>query len=148
MTPADIVKTYTYEVHGVTGAAFIRSARGGVSGFSASYYLSSGTLSTTPSTILFDTSIDAVQNTLTGTFRTFGRVAGADNNFTIEILYPSQTPGGGILQHTWDVTEQLSGNDTHIVIEDAGINIPDEGGDSAGGWDVDLGEWNDVTVQL
>lgn len=147
--PRDIVVTYTYEIRGITGAQFIRAARGGVSGFSASRFLATGALSETPSTLLFENSqVNAGAGTITGSFRTFGRLD-TDNNFTIEILYPSNTPGGGIMQQTWNVTPQI-GNDTnfHILIDNSGIDIPDEGGDDADGWDVDLKDWNDVNVPL
>lgn len=147
--PENIVVTYTYEVRGITGAQFISSARGGVSGFSASHFLASGTLSANPSTILFENAkVDAKAGTITGSFRTFGRLD-CENNFTIEILFPSSTPGSGIIQQTWDVTSQIdNGTNFHIVIHNLGLEIPDEGGEDAGGWEVDLNDWNDVSVPL
>lgn len=147
--PEEIAVTYTYEIRGVTGARFIRAARGAISGFSASRFLATGALSPTPYTILFENSqVNAGAGTITGSFRTFGRL-NHDNYFTIEILYPSGTPGGGILQQTWNVTTQIyNGANFHILIEDSGIVIPDEGGEDAGGWLVDLNDWNDVTVPL
>jgi hypothetical protein len=146
--PEDIVTTYTYEVRGVTGTQFIRGVRGGISGFSASYFLATGRLAATPSTVLFDGVSNSTNGTLTGSFRTFGRLDNTTNVFTIEILYPSQTAGGGIMQKSWNVTGQIDNGGTHILIDNAGIDIPDEGGEEAGGWNVDLDEWNDVTVPL
>jgi hypothetical protein len=146
VNPENVVTDYTYEVRGITGAEFIRGARGGISGFSASWFMARDNhLSDTPSTVLFDGAVNTGAGTITGSFRTFGRL-GTANNFTIEILYPSQTPGSGILQQTWEVTAQIEGGGTHIVIEDAGIVIPDEGGDDAGGWDIDLIAWEDEEV--
>lgn len=149
VSPANAVKTYTFEVRGVEGAEFISQTRGGISGFSASYFLATGALSATSSTVLFNAQANGAQNTITGSFRTFGRLD-ETNNFTIEILYPSNTPGSGIVQKTWDVTGQIEGGTNyHIVIDDAGIEIPDEGGPGgADGWDVDLNDWNDITVPL
>lgn len=147
--PENIAVSYTYEIRGITGGAFIRAARGGISGFSASRFLATGSLSATPSTLLFENStVNPSAGTITGTFRTFGRLD-TDNNFTIEILYPSNTPGGGIMQRTWNVTPQIAGGTNfHIVIDPSGIDIPDEGGEDADGWAVDLNDWNNITVPL
>jgi hypothetical protein len=149
VTPFNAVKTYTFEIRGVKGAQFISKTRGGISGFSASYFLATGSLSATSSTVLFSAQANGVQESITGTFRTFGR-RNVTNNFTIEILYPSNTPGAGIVQKTWDVTAQIDGDTNyHIAIDDAGIDIPDEGGQGqTDGWDVDLNNWNDETVPL
>jgi hypothetical protein len=147
--PVDVIKTYTFEVRNVKGAEFISQTRGGISGFSSSYFLATGGLSSTSSTVLFSAQANGEQETITGSFRTFGR-RDVINNFTIEILFPSNTPGAGIVQQTWDVTEQINdGTNFHIIIDDSGINIPDEGGEEhSDGWDVDLNDWNDVTVPL
>ncbi len=149
ISPENVVKTYTFEIRGVEGAEFISQTRGGISGFSASYLMATGTLSATPSTVLFNAQANGAQGTITGSFRTFGRLD-VTNNFTIEILYPSNTPGAGILQKTWDVTGQIDNNNNfHLVFEDSGIVVPDEGSESqADGWDVDLNDWNDITVPL
>lgn len=147
--PEDITVTYTYEIRGITGAKFIRDARGAVSGFSASYFIATGALADTPYTVLFENSqVNTGEGSITGSFRTFGRLD-TDNYFTIEILYPSKTAGGGILQQSWNVTAQIAGGTNfHILITDSGIDIPDEGGEDAEGWDVDLKDWNNVTVPL
>ncbi|MDR0953990.1 MAG: DUF5119 domain-containing protein [Rikenellaceae bacterium] len=151
--PADAVKTYTFEIRGVAGAEFIASARGAISGFSASYFLATGELAAEPSTLLFNAQANGGQKTVTGSFRTFGRLD-VTNNFTIEILYPSQTPGEGIVQYTWDVTGQIAdGTNYHILIENDPANgipeIPDPGTvNENGGWDVKLNEWNDIAVPL
>ena len=147
--PESIIYTYTYEIRGITGAQFIHAARGGISGFSASHFLATGQLSDTPSTVLFDNaSVNVANGTITGSFSTFGRLDTA-NGFTVEILFPSNTPGSGIVQETWDVTVQINnGTNFHILIDDSGIVIPDEGGTAAGGWEVDLNDWNDTTVPL
>jgi len=146
--PEDVVKTYTFEVRGVKGAQFISAVRGGISGMSASRFLATGQLSATPSTLLFDAAAHVAQGTVTGSFRTFGRLDD-ENTFVLEILYPSNT--SGIMQKTWNVTGQISGvnsDNYHIVIDPAEIEVPDEGGGNASAWQVDLNSWNDVTVPL
>ncbi len=148
--PQDIVTTFTYEVRNIVGASFIRQTRGAIAGFSASHFMATGELSPQPSTILFNGTVNVADGTITGSFRTFGRLADSVNDFTIEILFPSNNPGNGIIQKTWDVSAQIAGGATHIIIDDSGIEIPDEGGGEtgAGGWEVDLTDWNDVTVNL
>ncbi|MFV0328027.1 MAG: hypothetical protein ACK5LF_27265, partial [Bacteroides xylanisolvens] len=133
---------------GVSGTKFISATRGAISGMSNSYYLNSGTLSTTVSTLLFNATADVSGSMITGSFRTFGRIDNTTNNFTIEVLYPSST--GGILQKTWDVTDQISnGTNFHIIIEDSGIDVPDEGGGgTGGGFEADVEEWEDEVIEL
>jgi hypothetical protein len=53
------------------------------------------------------------------------------------------------------VTGQIdNGTNYHIIIDDSEMEIPDEGGgdngggEQTGGWEVDLNDWNDVTVPL
>jgi len=144
--PQDVVKTYTFEIRNVQGVEFISATRGGISGMSASYFLATQSLSTSPSTLLFDATANPSQNTITGSFRTFGRL-NATNNFTIEILYPSST--NGIMQRTWDVTGQIDNNTNyHIIIDGTGVVVPDEGGGTTSVWDVNLNDWNSTTVPL
>jgi hypothetical protein len=152
--PADVVKTYTFEIRGVAGAEFISQVRGAISGFSASYFLATGELATEPSTLLFNAEANGEQKTITGSFRSFGRLD-ETNNFTIEVLYPSRTKeDSGIIQQTWDVTDQIADGTTfHILIvndpADGIPEIPDPGvGDDNGGWKVDLNNWNNIAVPL
>lgn len=141
--PKDVVKTYTFEVTRVRGAQHITDTRGAMSGISSSYFMTSGSLSPNPSTVLFDARVDATGERITGSFRTFGCV-GSGQDFTIEILYPSQT--NGIIQITWNVTPQVTSG-SHIVV-DADIDIiPDPGGDGSG-FEADVNEWNDIVIPL
>lgn len=144
LEPDNVLYEYTFELRNVQGAQFIRETRGAISGMSSSYFIHSGTLADQPATVLFNATKDAANNKITGSFKTFGRL-NATNDFTIEVLYPSQS--GGILQETWNVTPQISnGTNFHIVI-DANLVIPYEGGDSSG-FDAIVNDWNDVTVPL
>lgn len=144
--PVNKLYTYTVEIRGIEGVEFISETRGAISGMSSSYFLAAHTLSTVPSTVLFDASKDVSGRKIIGSFRTFGRL-GATNNLTIEILYPSNT--NGIAQYTWDVTSQIDdGINYHIVIDNSGVIIPDEGGSDASMWKIDVEKWEDVTVPL
>jgi hypothetical protein len=51
--PRNVLHEFTFMIHGVEGAEHVASTRGTVSGMSASYRLMSGTLSATPSTVMF-----------------------------------------------------------------------------------------------
>lgn len=147
--PENVMRVYTFEVRGVTGAQFISATRGAISGMSNSFFLNSGALSTTYSTILFSATTDVAGGKITGSFRTFGRIDDSINNFTIEVLYPSSN--GGILQKTWDVTSQIdNGTNYHILIEDSGIVVPDEGGSTGGGggFEADVEEWENEVIEL
>lgn len=145
--PQNKLVTYTFEVRKVRGSRFISATRGAISGMSASYFLGLDKLADTPSTVLFNAAVDQANDRIVGSFRTFGRLETL-NNFSIEILFPSKT--NGILLRTWDVTPQISGvnaGNYHIVV-DLDYDIPDEGGEESGGWNVDVGNWEDITVPL
>lgn len=143
----NVTKVYTFEIRNVRGAKFITATRGALSGLSASYFLITGDLSSTPSTVLCNAAPDPATDRIIGAISTFGRVesaGGFENKFTIEILYPSAH--NGIIQMTWDVTDQLNVG-THIII-DANIDIiPDaNGGGSA--FDVKVKEWDDIVIPI
>jgi hypothetical protein len=146
IAPESKLYKYTFEIRNVEGAEFIREVRGAVSGMSRSFLIGQNQPSQTPSTVLFNATVDKGNGKITGSFTTFGRLD-TENNFTIEILYPSNT--SGILQQTWNVTGQINQSDHfEIVIENSGIVILDEGGETASGWEVDVNNWNDQTVPL
>lgn len=141
--PEDVVKTYTFEVTRVRGAAYITDTRGALSGISPSYFLTTGALSDQSATVLFSATKDDEGDRITGSFRTFGPI-NATKTFTIEILYPSST--NGIIQKSWDVTAQVQAGN-HIVV-DADIDIiPDKTG-GGGGFEADVNEWNNITVPI
>lgn len=146
VTPDNKLYTYYFEVRGIKGAEFIAETRGAISGMSSSYFLSSGTLSTYPATVLFTAMADRENDMIKGSFMTFGRLD-TNNNFTIEILYPSNEDG--IVQYTWDVTDQIEDDNSFtIIIDGSDIEIPDEGGELSGGWKVIVDDWEDQTVVL
>lgn len=148
----DVLHTCYFEVRNITGAEFITDTRGALSGMSASYYLMRRELSPTPTTLFFSSQLDAAGGRIYGMFSTFGRLT-TQNGFTIEILFPSNT--NGILQRTWDVTEQMLqpdvNGDYHIVVDGADIVIPDEdlgSGVGGGGFETDVNEWKEETITL
>lgn len=142
--PEDVVKVYTFEVRDVRGATYITDTRGAMSGVSGSYFMLNGGLAATSSTMLFSAVKDAATNRITGSFRTFGRL-NETNIFTIEILYPSAT--NGLVQLSWDVTNQIDTGGTHIVISADIDIIPDSNGGGSG-FDAIVDEWDDVQVPI
>jgi hypothetical protein len=147
--PRNVLRTCFFEVRGITGAANISDSRGALSGMSSSSFLMRRTLSSAPVTLFFNSSVEVPTGSIYGSFSTFGRLD-TENRFTIEILYPSATDG--ILQSTWDVTDQMretdENGDYHILVDGSGIVVPHEdvGGDSGGGFDADVNEWNEETI--
>ena len=149
--PENVLKTYTFRIRTITGAGYITAARGAISGMSASYFLASGELAASSSTILFNAVADAANNWITGAFRTFGQLEDT-NNFTIEILRPSKD--GSTISRTWDVTNQMknltSGQEYDIEIIDADITITPYDGDDGGGgaFDATVKEWEEEKVKI
>ncbi|MDR1005067.1 MAG: DUF5119 domain-containing protein [Prevotellaceae bacterium] len=146
--PHNVLHTCFFEVRGITGAENITDSRGALSGMSPSYFLMRRELSSTPVTLFFASSVEVQTGSIHGSFSTFGRLD-TENNFTIEILYPSATDG--ILQFTWDVTGQMietdENGDYHILIDGSDIVVPNEGtGESGGGFDADVNDWKEETI--
>jgi hypothetical protein len=143
--PHNILKTYTFTIDSVQDAQYISDTRGALTGMSASYFLSTGALSTTGSTILFYAQKNASENSVTGTFRTFGRIADAESNlFTLEIM-----TGNGLESYAWDVKERMieaEDNGSYHITVNANITIqppptPEPGG--GGGFNIGLGDWGE-----
>jgi hypothetical protein len=165
-TPVNVLCQYSFEIDNVVGAEHIADLRAACSGMSSSYFLGTGSLSQEPATLFFGAAADVANATITGSFRTFGRLPDADNNFTLEVL----TRGGEILQYTWDITPQVDGNggingnvninNIHIVIDsttpvvgdgDGQVVVPDGGGGnsgSGGGFSADVNEWDEEMIEL
>lgn len=142
--PVNAVRAYTVEVTGVRGARYITDTRGAISGVSASYFLSTQSLASKVSTLLFSTAKDSDGDRVTGGFNTFGFI-GTEHTLTIEILYPSAH--NGIIQLSWDVSDQVAAGTTHIVV-DANIDIIPDSNGGGSGFEADVEEWADVVVPI
>lgn len=142
LTPENWVQTYTFEVRKVRGAQYISDTRGGFYGVSESCLMMTKTLSDNPSTVMLFATVDADTDRIVGSFNTLG-VVGDEHRLVIEILYPSETSGYILLE--WDVHDQVQVS-THIIVE-ADIDIvPD--GETGGGFEATVQDWNDVLVPL
>lgn len=163
--PKNILRQFTYRINNIAGAQYISSARGATSGMAATYYFQSDKLTTERSTVLFENSIIGGVNQngigyIEGVFYTFGPVYPYKNRFTTEIL----PKGGGYYTAYWDVSGQISesmtnreaklARDGYDILIENNINtdipeIPDPGENpGGGGFEVGVGDWNNVEVHL
>lgn len=149
--PDDVLETFTFEIRGVVGAQYITATRGAITGMSGSYFLATGLLAMQPSTVFFSAVKDGPGEKITGSFSTFGSLD-LNNDFTIEILYPSGD--NGIVQATWDVTEKVRAaqhipGTPDIIIENDKIAPIIPSGDGGSGFDANVEEWDrEITVPL
>jgi hypothetical protein len=168
--PKNIIREFTFMVRNVAGAENISKVLGAISGMSSSYFLSTGKMSDKPSTILFENIhyVDMGEGPidyLEGKFYTFGVTEPVNTRFTIELVSNNDTYYYGY----WDVTDQIIASITgratklekdgyDILIEnqpddDGGLNpIPDgdgsDDGGASGGFDVGVGNWDNIIVPL
>ena len=146
--PKNVLKTYTFRIRDIEGAQYITATRAALSGMSASYFLTTGKLAITPSTILFNARVDVENGWIVGEFRAFGRLE-AINSFSIEILYPTAT--GGIFAQSWNVTDQMeaigqNGQEYDIEIVTNIVIIPEGTGGS--GFEATVREWDDERIPI
>lgn len=161
--PKNKLRPFTYRVENIEGEKNIEEARGACSGMSAFYHFLTDTIRFERATVLFEhTRVGTDQDGkgyIEGTFYTFGPVFPYMNRFTIEILSQSE------IYYTayWDVSGQISESMANrpaklardkydILIKNTGaippIPDPEGGGDDEGGFDVGVGDWNNVDIIL
>jgi hypothetical protein len=160
--PVDVMREFTFCIRGVIGAKNISDARGAISGMAASMYLVSGELNPQRSTVLFE---DAAASggdvgTITGRFYTFGPIEPYLNRFTIEVMSKSSQ----YFTAYWDVSGQIGesmddrdaklARDGYDILIDNDPNgdlppIPDpQSPNYDSGFDIDVGEWDNVVIHL
>ncbi|NDV77915.1 DUF5119 domain-containing protein [Dysgonomonas sp. 511] len=163
--PKNILRRFTYRVNGIKGEKFIGSARGAISGMAATYFFYTGELTTERSTVLFENSTVGTDENgrgyIEGDFYTFGPVYPYQNRFTIEIL----AKGSKYFTAYWDVSGQINesmtdrpaklARDGYDILIDNDIDtdipeIPDpgEGSGDGGGFEIGVGDWNNVDIYL
>ncbi|NDW18406.1 DUF5119 domain-containing protein [Dysgonomonas sp. 216] len=161
--PKNILREFTYRINGILGTKNIAEARGAISGMAATYFFKTDKLTTERSTVLFDNSTIGVDESgmgyIEGSFYTFGPVYPYTNRFTIEIL----SKINGYYTAYWDVSGQISesmddreaklqrdGYDILIENKDEIPEIPEPGENpgAGGGFEIGVGEWDNVDVYL
>lgn len=160
--PMDVMRKFTFCIRNVLGAKNISESRGAVSGMAASIFLATGEMNPVRSTILFENASASDDNIgeITGSFSTFGPLTPYSNRFTIEVM------SGSGQYHTayWDVSDQIeeSTNDHDakiqrdgydiLLVNDPNTDIPPivtpEDPDYDSGFEIGVGEWDDVIIYL
>ncbi|NDW08363.1 DUF5119 domain-containing protein [Dysgonomonas sp. 520] len=161
--PKNILREFTYRINGISGTKNIAEARGAISGMAATYFFKTDELTTERSTVLFENSTVGIDENgvgyIEGSFYTFGPVYPYQNRFTIEIL----SKINGYYTAYWDVSGQIGesmadreaklqrdGYDILIENKDEIPEIPEPGGNpgDGGGFEIGVGEWDNVDVYL
>lgn len=163
--PKNKMYRFTYRINNVVGAEYLSSARGAASGMAATYFFSTDQLSTDRTTVLFENATYGTDRNgvgyIEGSFYTFGPVAPYQNRFTIEVLAGSTDYNTAY----WDVSEQITETMTNreaklardgydILIQNdpdtklPEIKEPEGGGTSGSGFEIGVGEWDNVDIYL
>lgn len=161
--PENKIRTFTYRINNVKGASYVTEARGAISGMAATYYFHTDEMTTVRSTVLFENAKVGKTSTgveyIEGSFTTFGPVHPYQNRFTIELLV-----GSSYYTAYWDVSGQIDETMTDreaklardgydILIDNNRLpEIPDPGGsgggDNSGGFEIGVGDWDNVEIYL
>lgn len=162
--PRNLLREFTYRVNNIKGVYNIKEARGVVTGMAATYSFHANAPVDERSTLLFENGqpdYDAQKDYgyIEGVFYTFGPVYPYENWFTLEII----SNANRYYTASWDVSAQVGesmadrpaklardGYDILIWNDDDIPEIPDpEGGTGGGsGFQIGVGEWDDVWVEL
>lgn len=161
--PENKLRKFTYRINNVIGTEYLSSARGAISGMAAAYFFHTDELATERSTILFEKATYGTDRNGTGyiegSFYAFGPVSPYQNRFTIEAL-----SGNTYYTAYWDVSGQITetmadreaklardGYDI-LIQNDPDTDLPEieepEGGTSGSGFEIGVGEWDNVDIYL
>lgn len=157
--PKNIVREFTFRIYNIQGAKHIQDAKGAASGMAATYHFYEDELTTVRSTVLFENAKAGTDNSggyIEGVFRTFGPVYPYANRFTIEII-----SGSNYYTAYWDVSGQISESMTDreaklardgfdiLIKNDKDIpDIPEPETDKGSGFEVGVGDWDNVEIYL
>lgn len=162
--PKNKLRRFTYRINNIEGAQYIKNARGATSGMAATYFFYTDKLTTERSTVLFENSTVGVDNGkgyIEGAFYTFGPVLPCKNRFTIEIFstgskyYTAYWDASTQVQESVDNREAKLARDGYDILINNNVNtdipeIPDPGENtgSSGGFEIGVGEWDNVDIYL
>ena len=153
-----LVYTYLIVYHFNEGIEYVRSARGSLSGMAAQVYLRDGRTGDEAATILFDgCEVDTANRTVIARVRSFGipgysygqSLSSLDipdsGAFTagIEVMLPN----GNVWTQYHDITRMMRFQPRGGIIIISGLSISsDEASGGSGGFDVDVGDWEDPDI--
>lgn len=156
--PMNVMREFTFRINNVVGAKNIAQARGAISGMAASMYLSTGQLNSARSTVLFEnvSTTNEEIGSITGRFYTFGPIKPYSNRFTIEIISKENQYFTSYWDVSGQITESMADRDAKLARDGYDIlinsNLPDipdtEDPEYDSGFEIDIGEWDDVIIYL
>lgn len=164
ITPGDTINLklssrynlYSVEFRNTGSLKDVAQMSAAISGMAESVYLSSGNLSAETVTIPFSVTAGDDDNSIVGTFHTFGHNESATTPHRIALYLIMKS--GKQYKFTsgdhLDVSEQVhnSSDKNNLRIIVSGIEIPGDneigGGESGGGWDVGLDDWDEVNIEI
>lgn len=143
--PRQMVKEYTGQII-VEGMESVQAIRGAITGMMSRLLLKSRKAGGKAGTVFFD--ISAAGQGISFTFKSFGVYRGdlgsQRHYLTIEFLLPN-----GIARQKIDITDQMEALVTGgKLIIDKKIVIPPQPEDPDGGFDADVGKWEEVIVPI
>jgi len=163
--PENKLRQFTYRINNIVGTQYINSARGATSGMAAAYFFHTDKMTTERSTVLFENATIGIDKNgvgyIEGVFYTFGPIAPYSNRFTIELL----VNGNDYYTAYWDVSGQIGESMANreaklardgydiLISNNTNTDIPeikDPGGNngSGGGFEIGVGEWDNVDIYL
>ena len=143
--------TYTYLIRYKfsKGLQYVALARGALAGMAEKVYLNDGHTGGEVATILFDCELtDFGADVCMQSFGVpnypgdhYTRADGNPAYYTLNLEV--RLKNGKILTYDFDVTDQVNAQPRGGVITVSGIEVSDEDGANAGGFDVDVNDWGD-----
>lgn len=139
--------TYNIEVKKVSNLKWVYGVSATMSGLVGGIHIGSGELSEERVTIPFEAQWDKENNTITGSFTTFGHCPTTDNKHFLKIY--AVLADGSYWDFTYDVTDIIHNapDENRITIELDGLPIPKPVA-NGGGFKPTVGEWNSVEIEL
>lgn len=150
--PEQVVKTYIFTLINIEGFENIRAARGSISGMRGSFFMNQHTSPKQASTLFFD-KITPSGKTISTTVKSFGVITELEINgeikkrkhvLTIEFMNRSE-----VCRYNIDVTDRLDAIEQggEIIIQEL-IVVPPGEDSGDGGFDAEIGDWEEIIVPL
>lgn len=151
MTPKRIVDTYMVTVKHINNARYLHSLNATVSDLADGYFPAVMAHNDNKSTIPHELSHNVETADAHGMFLTFGHCANASTSHRL-MLYTIMT-NGSKYYYEYDVSDQMhlppdADNIHHITIDLLDLPDPIGGGDSGGGFNPEVKDWETVNIHL
>lgn len=144
MKAETVVETWKVVFENVEGTEWISSVRALISGMVESEFISTRRQSENAVTIYFEMFEGEDQQSLVGTFRTFGKHPMMENNLSLDLNITDT--GGNQHNFHFDITEQFNDNDEMILVVEDDIKIEKPQG--GGGFAPEVDDWKDVITNI